>query len=49
MNLERVFGYNEFRPHQEEAVRAALEGRDVLVVMPTGSGQIADLSIARRH
>ncbi|RYX86205.1 ATP-dependent DNA helicase RecQ [bacterium] len=37
--LERVFGYNEFRPHQEEAVRAALEGRDVLVVMPTGAGK----------
>ncbi len=37
--LERVFGYTEFRPHQEEAVRAALEGRDVLVVMPTGAGK----------
>ncbi|BCM91645.1 ATP-dependent DNA helicase RecQ [Abditibacteriota bacterium] len=37
--LERVFGYNEFRPHQEEAIRVALEGRDVLVVMPTGAGK----------
>ena len=37
--LQRVFGYDEFRPHQEEAVRAALEGRDVLVVMPTGAGK----------
>lgn len=38
-HLKRVFGYSEFRPHQEEAVRAALEGRDTLVVMPTGAGK----------
>ncbi len=38
-HLKRVFGYDEFRPHQEEAIRAALEGRDTLVVMPTGAGK----------
>jgi len=37
--LQTFFGYGEFRPHQEEAVRAALEGRDVLVVMPAGAGK----------
>ncbi len=37
--LERVFGYGAFRPHQEDAVRAALAGRDCLVVMPTGAGK----------
>ena len=37
--LERVFGYDAFRPHQEDAVRAALAGRDCLVVMPTGAGK----------
>ena len=37
--LKRVFGYDEFRPHQEEAIRATLEGRDTLVVMPTGAGK----------
>ena len=37
--LKRVFGYDEFRPHQEEAIRAALDGRDTLVVMPTGAGK----------
>ncbi|HEX8835204.1 MAG TPA: ATP-dependent DNA helicase RecQ, partial [Abditibacteriaceae bacterium] len=31
--------FGEFRALQEEAVRAALEGRDVLVVMPTGAGK----------
>ncbi len=36
--LER-FGLNEFRPGQQEAVAAALAGRDSLVVMPTGAGK----------
>jgi ATP-dependent DNA helicase RecQ len=33
------FGYAEFRPGQREAVQAALDGRDSLVVMPTGGGK----------
>jgi len=33
------FGLAEFRPGQREAVQAALEGRDSLVVMPTGGGK----------
>src|SRR6266581_290439 len=33
------FGYDEFRPGQREAVQAALDGRDSLVVMPTGGGK----------
>jgi RecQ family ATP-dependent DNA helicase len=36
--LER-FGLRAFRPGQREAVQAALEGRDSLVVMPTGGGK----------
>jgi ATP-dependent DNA helicase RecQ len=36
--LER-FGLATFRPGQREAVEAALEGRDSLVVMPTGGGK----------
>jgi len=36
--LER-FGLERFRPGQREAVQAALEGRDSLVVMPTGGGK----------
>jgi ATP-dependent DNA helicase RecQ len=36
--LER-FGLEEFRPGQREAVQAALDGRDSLVVMPTGGGK----------
>src|SRR5262245_46502855 len=37
--LERRFGFKHFRPGQAEAVGAAIDGRDVLVVMPTGSGK----------
>jgi ATP-dependent DNA helicase RecQ len=37
--LRQIFGFEHFRPGQAEAVAAALDGRDVLVVMPTGSGK----------
>ncbi len=37
--LRRHFGHGSFRPGQEDIVRAALAGRDLLVVMPTGSGK----------
>ena len=37
--LREHFGHEAFRPGQEEVVRAALAGRDVLVVMPTGAGK----------
>ena len=37
--LHEVFGFAGFRPGQREAVDAAVAGRDVLVVMPTGSGK----------
>jgi ATP-dependent DNA helicase RecQ len=37
--LHESFGFREFRPLQEEAVGAAQDGSDVLVVMPTGAGK----------
>ena len=37
--LTRHFGHESFRPGQEDVVRAALAGRDLLAVMPTGSGK----------
>jgi ATP-dependent DNA helicase RecQ len=33
------FGHDAFRPGQEEVIRAVLDGRDALVVLPTGSGK----------
>jgi ATP-dependent DNA helicase RecQ len=37
--LKRYWGYDAFRPRQEEIVRALASGRDVCVVMPTGGGK----------
>src|SRR3712207_288985 len=37
--LRELFGFEGFRPGQREAVEAAVSSRDVLVVMPTGSGK----------
>ncbi len=37
--LEEHFGFKNFRPGQAQAVQAALQGRDAVVIMPTGSGK----------
>jgi ATP-dependent DNA helicase RecQ len=37
--LRSTFGFSRFRANQEAVCRAAIEGRDLLLVMPTGSGK----------
>ncbi len=37
--LRQTFGYDSFRPNQERIVDTLLAGRNVLAVMPTGSGK----------
>jgi len=37
--LRETFGYQQFRPGQQTIIQASLDGRDCLVVMPTGGGK----------
>jgi ATP-dependent DNA helicase RecQ len=54
--LHRVWGFSEFRPLQREAMRAILDSRDSVVVLPTGGGKslcfqapaVVDGAVARR-
>ena len=38
-SLRQLFGFDQFREGQEEVINATLEGKDAVVVMPTGSGK----------
>ena len=37
--LRNTFGYHEFRHHQAEIIQTLLDGKDALVLMPTGGGK----------
>ncbi len=37
--LQTYFGHKVFRPFQEEAVDAIMQGRDLLMILPTGGGK----------
>ena len=37
--LKKYWGYDSFRPKQEDIFRTALEGKDVLAILPTGGGK----------
>ncbi|MSU91944.1 DNA helicase RecQ [Rhodobacteraceae bacterium 2CG4] len=37
--LSSVFGFDSFRPGQQDIVQAVCDGRDVLAIMPTGGGK----------
>jgi ATP-dependent DNA helicase RecQ len=39
LEVSRVFGIERLRPFQEQAIRASLAGRDLLLVLPTGGGK----------
>ena len=43
---KRLLGFSSLRPGQHEAITALLEGHDVVVVQPTGSGKSAIYQIA---
>src|SRR3954471_3844692 len=44
--LRRLLGFEAFRPGQEGVVRSAVEGRDTLALMPTGSGKSLTYQLA---
>src|SRR5210317_2274047 len=37
--LQSVFGYESFRPPQDEIIQTVIDGGDALVLMPTGGGK----------
>lgn len=37
--LQTVFGYDQFRPHQETIIQRILAGKNAAVIMPTGGGK----------
>ena len=37
--LKKYWGYTSFRPKQEEIIKSALAGEDVLAILPTGGGK----------
>jgi len=39
IGLEKHFGFNEFKNHQESVIKNLLEGNDSFVIMPTGGGK----------
>ena len=39
IGLEKYFGFNEFKNHQESVIKNLLEGNDSFVIMPTGGGK----------
>ena len=38
-SLHEYFGFNQFKDEQEAIIQTVIDGRDCLVIMPTGGGK----------
>ena len=47
--MQRVFGYVEFRHHQDEIIEELIAGQDAFVLMPTGGGKSLCYQIPALH
>ncbi len=48
-SLQKYFGYSAFRPGQEKAITALLQGRSAAAIFPTGSGKSLIYQLAAMH
>ena len=47
--MREAFGLKQFRPGQEEVIRAVMSRRDVLAIMPTGAGKSLTYQLPALH